>query len=92
MARNSIIVVDSTRRGKRFPDALAKTIPIWCTVINRALLLRKRVEGWSEDDLALYTPAVAVSASEGSQIKARLQEWAEALAVSCADPHRPKTH
>ncbi|KAF4976044.1 hypothetical protein FZEAL_7222 [Fusarium zealandicum] len=33
-----IIVVDSTRRGKRMPDALSSTIPIWCTVLNLALL------------------------------------------------------
>ena len=31
------IIVDSTRRGKLFPDALAKTVPIWCAVINRLL-------------------------------------------------------
>ncbi|KAF9921764.1 hypothetical protein BGZ65_010081, partial [Modicella reniformis] len=31
------IVVDSTRKGKRIPDALSKTIPIWCTTINTAV-------------------------------------------------------
>lgn len=31
------VVVDSTRRGKRFPDALAKTLPIWVAVLNAAL-------------------------------------------------------
>lgn len=30
-------IVDSTRRGKRFPDSLAKTIPIWIAVLNSAL-------------------------------------------------------
>ncbi|PTB42284.1 hypothetical protein M441DRAFT_190815 [Trichoderma asperellum CBS 433.97] len=35
---DGIIIVDSTRRGKRMPDALSTTIPIWCAVINRALL------------------------------------------------------
>ncbi|KAH7318362.1 tRNA A64-2'-O-ribosylphosphate transferase [Stachybotrys elegans] len=35
---DGIIVVDSTRRGKRMPDALSTTIPIWCAVLNRALL------------------------------------------------------
>ncbi|KAM5342346.1 hypothetical protein ACJ41O_013312 [Fusarium nematophilum] len=33
---DGIIVVDSTRRG--IPDALSSTIPIWCTVLNLALL------------------------------------------------------
>ncbi|KAI8410325.1 hypothetical protein FOFC_10179 [Fusarium oxysporum] len=36
--RLDIIIVDSTRRGKRMPDALSSTIPIWCTVLNLTLL------------------------------------------------------
>ncbi|KAK0383505.1 hypothetical protein NLU13_9416 [Sarocladium strictum] len=35
---DGIIIVDSTRRGKRMPDALSTTIPIWCTVLNLTLL------------------------------------------------------
>ncbi|GAB0133805.1 hypothetical protein EsDP_00002200 [Epichloe bromicola] len=35
---DGIIIVDSTRRGKRMPDALSTTIPIWCTVLNHLLL------------------------------------------------------
>ncbi|KAI1632244.1 tRNA A64-2'-O-ribosylphosphate transferase [Biscogniauxia mediterranea] len=31
------VVVDSTRRGKAMPDALTKTLPIWCCVVNRVL-------------------------------------------------------
>lgn len=31
------VLVDSTRRGKRMPDALSKTVPIWCCVLNTAL-------------------------------------------------------
>lgn len=31
------IVVDSTRRGKRMPDALSKTVPMWCCVLNWVL-------------------------------------------------------
>ncbi|THG99141.1 hypothetical protein EW026_g3137 [Hermanssonia centrifuga] len=34
---NGFIIVDSTRAGKRIPDALSKTVPIWCAVINRAI-------------------------------------------------------
>lgn len=29
-----VVIVDSTRKGKPLPDALLKTIPIWCAVIN----------------------------------------------------------
>ncbi|KAH7152115.1 tRNA A64-2'-O-ribosylphosphate transferase [Dactylonectria estremocensis] len=35
---DGVIIVDSTRRGKRMPDALSTTLPIWCTVLNLALL------------------------------------------------------
>ncbi|XP_044961516.1 tRNA A64-2'-O-ribosylphosphate transferase isoform X4 [Hordeum vulgare subsp. vulgare] len=35
--RGGCIIVDSTRKGKRFPDSMAKTIPIWCCVLNRAI-------------------------------------------------------
>jgi tRNA A64-2'-O-ribosylphosphate transferase len=31
------VIVDSTRRGKNMPDALAKTVPIWVAVMNRVL-------------------------------------------------------
>lgn len=29
-----VTIIDSTRKGKLIPDALLKTIPIWCGVIN----------------------------------------------------------
>ncbi|CRK15737.1 hypothetical protein BN1708_011529 [Verticillium longisporum] len=45
------IIVDSTRRGKRIPDALSKTIPIWCAVLNRALF-----PSLPEEAHALHTP------------------------------------
>mmetsp|Transcript_4031 Transcript_4031/g.9724 ORF Transcript_4031/g.9724 Transcript_4031/m.9724 type:complete len:451 (-) Transcript_4031:83-1435(-) len=31
----SLCLVDATRRGKRFPDALSITVPTWVAVINR---------------------------------------------------------
>lgn len=35
--KGGCIIVDATRKGKRFPDSLTKTIPIWAAVINRAV-------------------------------------------------------
>jgi tRNA A64-2'-O-ribosylphosphate transferase len=64
-----VIIVDSTRRGKRMPDALSKTVPIWCAVLNKALLGL---------DL-FYTPPNAVSASERSQIEELLPLWVSQL-------------
>jgi tRNA A64-2'-O-ribosylphosphate transferase len=76
-----IIIVDSTRSGKRFPDALSKTIPIWCAVINRAVVLRYPEilsEGW---DTALYTSRASVSPTEHAQIEQRIEDWSKKLSV-----------
>ncbi|KAK9325480.1 tRNA A64-2'-O-ribosylphosphate transferase [Lipomyces orientalis] len=62
-----IVIVDSTRRGKRMPDALSKTVPIWCAVLNNAVF------GMG----ALYTSPMAVSASEHAQIEAQISTWTE---------------
>ncbi|KAK6248598.1 hypothetical protein QUC31_020163 [Theobroma cacao] len=35
--KGGCIIVDSTRRGKRFPDSMSKTIPIWTCVLNRSV-------------------------------------------------------
>ena len=44
--RGGCIIVDSTRKGKRFPDSMSKTIPIWTCVLNRAILnCRNRMDG-----------------------------------------------
>ena len=76
--------MDSTRAGKRIPDALSKTIPIWCAVVNRAMRLRcGPLPSW---DTALYTPPRTVSSQEHSQIEARLDSWAQDLAVSSHSP------
>lgn len=77
--RGGIIIADSTRRGKRFPDALSKSIPIWCAVLNTASSKRY---GMSWDNAGLHTSPEAVSASEHSQIEAKVDQWAEALLES----------
>ncbi|KAG8838102.1 hypothetical protein FRB91_007786, partial [Serendipita sp. 411] len=40
-ASKGMLLVDSTRRGKSIPDALSKTIPLWCAVINGAQAQRR---------------------------------------------------
>ncbi|KAI0326344.1 initiator tRNA phosphoribosyl transferase [Cubamyces sp. BRFM 1775] len=80
IANRGIILVDSTRAGKRIPDALSKTVPIWCAVINRAVALaHPDKEDWDDE---LYCPPIAVSEQERVQIEARIDEWAAALAKS----------
>ncbi|KAJ4389495.1 tRNA A64-2'-O-ribosylphosphate transferase [Gnomoniopsis smithogilvyi] len=70
---HGIIIVDSTRRGKRMPDALSKTIPIWCCIINRALFPDQ------PEFHGLYVPPNAVSDSEKSQMLARIPEGLDGL-------------
>ncbi|KVI01215.1 Initiator tRNA phosphoribosyl transferase [Cynara cardunculus var. scolymus] len=44
--RGGCMIVDSTRKGKRFPDSMSKTIPIWTCVLNRAILnYRNKMDG-----------------------------------------------
>ena len=33
----SCMILDSTRRGKRFPDSFTRTIPMWCCAMNQSL-------------------------------------------------------
>ncbi|WVQ67329.1 uncharacterized protein L199_005525 [Kwoniella botswanensis] len=77
-----LILVDSTRRGKRMPDGLSKTVPIWCCVVNLAIELRRNIPLDEEWDTELYLPPKVVSPSEKSQIEDRLDEWAETLEKS----------
>ena len=59
----SAVLVDSTRRGKTMPDALSKTVPIWCAVMNRFLFPQ------SNTSHRLHTPPNVVSKSEHTQIE-----------------------
>ncbi|KAF9228467.1 initiator tRNA phosphoribosyl transferase [Gyrodon lividus] len=79
---SGIILVDSTRAGKRIPDALSKTVPIWCSVINCAIL-KKSVEIHPQNwDTMLYTSSGVVSPQEHSQIERKIDVWASELAAS----------
>ncbi|GAA6015069.1 hypothetical protein JCM8202_004870 [Rhodotorula sphaerocarpa] len=91
--RGGITIVDSTRRGKRFPDALSKTVPIWCAVLTRARMLilppdeensSVPAETWQQH-ASLCTSPQAVGRSEHAQIEARIDEWAQQLASSAYD-------
>ncbi|KAH9855925.1 initiator tRNA phosphoribosyl transferase [Lenzites betulinus] len=80
IAQNGIVLVDSTRAGKRIPDALSKTVPTWCAVLNRAMAKAyPDKKGW---DSELYCPPGAVSEQERSQIEAKTDKWADELLAS----------
>lgn len=57
------------------PDALSKTVPIWCAVINRALF---------PSELAYHAvafPPDYLGASEESQIENRIDGFVQSLKV-----------
>jgi hypothetical protein len=66
-AEGGCIIVDSTRKGKRFPDSFTATVPIWCTVMNLLALegggLRDHIE-----NAKIFMHPPWLSASESSQI------------------------
>ncbi|AGO11032.1 AaceriAFR451Cp [[Ashbya] aceris (nom. inval.)] len=72
--RNGAIIVDSTRRGKKIPDALSKTIPIWCAVLNTLILEHKQCSGE-----VLFCPPGTVSQLEYGRIQAKLPELVQKL-------------
>jgi tRNA A64-2'-O-ribosylphosphate transferase len=69
------VIVDSTRRGKSMPDALSKTVPIWCCVMNRAVF------GNEGGEHKLYSPPQAVSASEHAQMETRIDRFVQQFLV-----------
>lgn len=80
---NGAILVDSTRKGKVFPDSFSATVPIWCTVINRAVaqvFQKEKVPGSSNTqwDTELNAPAW-VSKEEHKMIMEKLGEWVQEL-------------
>ncbi|KAL5729020.1 hypothetical protein ACHQM5_002029 [Ranunculus cassubicifolius] len=93
--KGGCILVDSTRRGKRFPDSMSKTIPIWTCVLNRAIAkYRKRMQGdgvgventesdkdW---DCSLHLP-LWVSKTEMQSIENLIEDWVTELDASGAD-------
>ncbi|KAI8093707.1 tRNA A64-2'-O-ribosylphosphate transferase [Halteromyces radiatus] len=81
-AHQGCIIVDSTRRGKRIPDALSKTIPIWCCVINRAIqryYQQEQQQPLSKWDDRFHSLPTAVFRSEHAQIEARLDGFVQKL-------------
>lgn len=58
------------------PDALSKTVPIWCAVMNRLLF------GEMPESHKLWTPKEVVGASEHAQIEALLDELVDNARVS----------
>lgn len=70
-SKNGVIIVDSTRRGKRFPDSMKATIPIWCAVINSILF-----------QISSFNPPPWMPLSQISLIKAKIEDFILKLPAS----------
>jgi tRNA A64-2'-O-ribosylphosphate transferase len=81
MGRGAMIV-DVTRRGKRFPDSLSKTIPIWCFVLNQVVFSTSQ----------LFVAPTAVSPQEKLQIERKLGSLVEKFKASNPDIAYLKKH
>jgi tRNA A64-2'-O-ribosylphosphate transferase len=73
--------VDATRSAtKRFPDALAKTVPIWCAVINAAVWqIAERPQDAEQSDSAGVALPPWVPPNEAAAIGARTPCWVAQL-------------
>lgn len=77
----TVVLVDSTRKGKLMPDALLKTAPIWCSVLNYIVYEGDHEEipetfKTLQEDNWLATPREMVSESEHHAIVQRIPEFA----------------
>lgn len=79
-----IVIVDSTRAGKPLPDALSKTVPLWCAVINEAIMRSQKPNLNTEWEIhgKLHTPPVCVGSSEHEQMSRLIPGLAETLTKS----------
>lgn len=59
---NGIIIIDSTRRGKKIPDSFSKTIPIWISIMNKFINPNK------EFNELFFTPYETISNYEIDRI------------------------
>jgi hypothetical protein len=76
----SAVLVDSTRRGKRMSDALSKTVPIWCAVINRCISAGNE---WTET----YFPKECVSVQEMFFIESLIPSFVQLFKVVLSISH-----
>ncbi|KAJ8908852.1 hypothetical protein NDN08_005556 [Rhodosorus marinus] len=75
------LVVDATRTGKRFPDSLSKTLPIWTCVVNRAVL------GFTDEPLVLPP---WIPKQEQVRIEGMIPEWVRRCRSALGQMNLPK--
>lgn len=73
LKHSGVVLIDATRSGKRYPDALSKTVPIWCAVITLLGVNHQPDDGVQLDDVLHLPPWVPTS--EKSAIAALVPRW-----------------
>jgi tRNA A64-2'-O-ribosylphosphate transferase len=100
LTTQAIIIVDSTRLGKQFPDSFSRTIPIWCYIVNQVIYcLKKRFCLSLNDSLTLsqldeqwensLNMPDWINSSEIDQIKERSQSWINSFMKHCEVINKP---
>ncbi|KAJ0964784.1 hypothetical protein J5N97_025922 [Dioscorea zingiberensis] len=84
--RGGCIIVDSTRKGKRFPDSMSKTIPIWTCVLNRAIAKRLQDRGSRRE----YELESDTKPDENAEIRPALSSWDSSLHLPSWIPNTEK--
>jgi tRNA A64-2'-O-ribosylphosphate transferase len=78
--RGGVLLVDATRRGRALPDSFAKTVPIWCACLNRAIAAKR---GYLNNTAAAWCTQLrtspCVDAAEKTAIEKRLDGFVEVL-------------
>ncbi|XP_010688327.2 tRNA A64-2'-O-ribosylphosphate transferase isoform X1 [Beta vulgaris subsp. vulgaris] len=71
--KGGCLIVDSTRKGKRFPDSMSKTIPIWTCVLNRTIQrYRKKMH---ENGSVEHMNENISHANDDERAKEALNDW-----------------
>lgn len=78
LEHNGIMIIDSTQKGKKIPDALSKTIPIWCCVLNQYIMLSDDNKKCTFDG-NFYSPPGVISKSEHDQIFEIIPDFVKGL-------------
>lgn len=77
IALHAAMLVDSTRKGKTFPDSFLRTVPIWCATLNYTFLnTSKASHSITIPPEKCFDSPLVMSGSETDQIIAKIPQHA----------------
>jgi len=78
----AVVIVDSTKQGKAFPDSMRVTIPLWCAVINKLVFPESPVMFAPPDDMISPLLAAHIRETRVQEIIAGLSTDIRSLITS----------